>query len=210
MSEKIKLKQALVVEGKYDKIKLASLVDGVIITTHGFGIYKDKELCALLRFYAEKTGLIVMTDSDAAGRQIRAYIKQILPKELQSRVLNLHIPQIKGKERRKAAPSKEGTLGVEGISAETLRGLLENAGAQLDGESGARRHYGRRYVYAGAFGHGQRGGKKRARLAAELGLPDGLSAHALLDVLNSMYTPDSLAEVCGGIFAEREDENGAV
>ena len=203
MSEKIKLKQALVVEGKYDKIKLASLVDGVIITTHGFGIYKDKELCALLRFYAEKTGLIVM-------RQIRAYIKQILPKELQSRVLNLHIPQIKGKERRKAAPSKEGTLGVEGISAETLRGLLENAGAQLDGESAAHGGITGGDMYMlGLSGTGS-AAEKRARLAAELGLPDGLSAHALLDVLNSMYTPDSLAEVCGGIFAEREDENGAV
>ena len=198
MSEKIKLKQALVVEGKYDKIKLASLVDGVIITTHGFGIYKDKELCALLRFYAEKTGLIVMTDSDAAGRQIRAYIKQILPKELQSRVLNLHIPQIKGK------------LGVEGISAETLRGLLENAGAQLDGESAEHGGITGGDMYMlGLSGTGS-AAEKRARLAAELGLPDGLSAHALLDVLNSMYTPDSLAEVCGGIFAEREDENGAV
>ena len=210
MSEKMKLKQALVVEGKYDKIKLASLVDGVIITTHGFGIYKDKELCALLRFYAEKTGLIVMTDSDAAGRQIRAYIKQILPKELQSRVLNLHIPQIKGKERRKAAPSKEGTLGVEGISAETLRGLLENAGAQLDGESAAHGGITGSDMYMlGLSGTGC-AAEKRVRLAEELGLPEGLSAHALLDVLNSMYTPDSLAEVCGGIFAEREDENGAV
>ena len=193
-TQKIRLSRALVVEGRYDKIKLSSLVDGVILVTNGFGIYKDKELRRLIRFYAEKRGLIVLTDSDSAGRQIRGYIKSILPKELHDRVASIHIPQIKGKEKRKTAPSKEGTLGVEGIPADTLRELLEE---YETGELNTSDNIP--FTQNDLYEYGLSGGKdsaaKRQSLCVRLGIPQGLSAKALLDLLNTMYTREQLTEI---------------
>ena len=195
---RIKLSRAVVVEGKYDKIKLSALVDAVIIVTNGFRIYKDSELCRLIRTYAEKQGLIVLTDSDAAGRQIRAHIKTILPKELHSRIASVHIPQIKGKERRKNEPSKEGTLGVEGIPADILRELL--ASYEVGSEQ-RRDAAGERITKNDMYGYGLSGGadssEKRAALAERLGLPQGLSAKALLDLLNTLYTKQQFEELIG-------------
>lgn len=193
-SEKIKLSRALVVEGRYDKIKLSGLVDGVILVTNGFGIYKDKELRRLLLLYAEKRGLIILTDSDAAGRQIRGYIKSILPKELHDRVASVHIPQIKGKEKRKTEASKEGTLGVEGIPADTLRKLLERFDNEEDSAS-----ENVPFTRNDLFDHGLSGGKdsaaKREALADKLGIPHGLSAKALLDLLNTMYSREQIEDI---------------
>lgn len=191
--EKIVVSKAVLVEGKYDKIKLSSLIDGVILTTNGFGIYHDKELRKLVRTYAKTRGLIVMTDSDRAGRQIRAFVKQIVPKEDYKNVTNIHIPQIKGKEKRKDVPSKEGTLGVEGIDADVLRSLLkdciENAGENSRGE---------KITKADLFELGLSGGKnsgaKREELCRKLSLPLGLSTPALLDLLNSVCTKEELLE----------------
>ena len=112
--KKLKIPYAIVVEGKYDKIKLSSIVDAVIIVTNGFGIYKNKETAELVRYYAEKTGIVILTDSDTAGFRIRGHIKSIVPK---GKIINLYSPEIFGKEKRKTEPSKEGKLGVEGISA---------------------------------------------------------------------------------------------
>ena len=123
----IKLRQAIVVEGRYDKNTLAQIVDAPIIETGGFGVMHDKELLAFLRRVAEKRGLIILTDSDGAGFVIRNYLKGALPKE---HVLHAYIPDIRGKERRKAQPGKEGKLGVEGMRPEVLLTSLKNAGAE--------------------------------------------------------------------------------
>lgn len=190
--QKLRLSRAVVVEGRYDKIKLSSFVDAVILVTNGFGIYKDKELCRLLRFYAESRGLIVLTDSDNAGRQIRAHIKRVLPKELHGRIASVHIPKIKGKERRKTEPSKEGTLGVEGIDADILRRLLtpyENEQPR-EGEPITKND-----LYMLGLSGGAGSSARRAALARELSLPEGLSSTALLDLLNTLYTKAQLEDI---------------
>ncbi|SDA15808.1 ribonuclease M5 [Ruminococcus sp. YE71] len=190
--EKLHISRAIVVEGRYDKIKLSSIVDGVIIVTGGFGIYKSRETCRLIRRYAETTGLIVLTDSDRAGRQIRAHIKSILPKELHTRIAELHIPQIKGKERRKAEPSKEGTLGVEGIDADILRRLLEPFADEKPKQ-------GEPVTKNDLFMLGLSGtpdaSERRAALCQRLNLPSGLSPSALLDLLNTLYTREELTDL---------------
>lgn len=194
--QKLRLSRAVVVEGRYDKIKLSSFVDAVILVTNGFGIYKDKELCRLLRFYAESRGLIVLTDSDNAGRQIRAHIKRVLPKELHGRIASVHIPKIKGKERRKTEPSKEGTLGVEGIDADILRRLLkpfENERPR-DGELITKND-----LYMLGLSGGAGSSERRAALAKELSLPEGLSTAAMLDLLNTLYTKAQLEEIVSGL-----------
>ena len=197
-NNRIKLSRAVVVEGKYDKIKLSALVDAVIIVTNGFGIYKNSGARRLVRTYAEKQGLIVMTDSDAAGRKIRGYIKSILPKELHERVASVHIPQIEGKERRKTEPSKEGTLGVEGIPADILRELLapyecgNESGRASDGEPITKND-----MYTYGLSGGDDSSEKRESLAAKLRLPRGLSPNALLDLLNTLYTKQQFEELIG-------------
>ena len=123
--EKIKLDMPVIVEGRYDKIKLQSVVDAVIITTDGFGIYKNRKKRDMIRRYAEKTGIIILTDSDGAGFQIRNSLKSCIGS---GRAVNIYIPDVFGKERRKAKPSKEGKLGVEGIDVRTLRKAFEDAG----------------------------------------------------------------------------------
>ena len=125
----IRVKEAIVVEGKYDKIKLSSLVEGVIIETKGFGIFQDREKLAYLRALAKKRGLIVLTDSDGAGFLIRGKLSSSIPPE---QIKHAYIPDILGKERRKAAPSKEGKLGVEGMELSVLRQALERAGATVE------------------------------------------------------------------------------
>ena len=123
--ERIKLDMPVIVEGRYDKIKLESVIDAVIITTDGFGIYRNREKRELIRRYAEKTGVIILTDSDGAGFQIRNSLKGCIGS---GRAVNIYIPDVFGKERRKVKPSKEGKLGVEGIDPDTLRKAFEDAG----------------------------------------------------------------------------------
>ena len=121
----IKLKEAVIVEGKYDKIKLSSLVDGLIITTDGFGIFKDREKRELIKTLAKKRGIIILTDSDSAGFLIRSHIKGFVS---EGEIKNVFIPDVFGKEKRKSAPSKEGKLGVEGMDRELLENALKKAG----------------------------------------------------------------------------------
>ena len=116
--EKLKISRAIIVEGKYDKIKLSSIVDGVIIVTNGFRIYKDPDKAALIRYYAQHGGIAILTDSDTAGFRIRGHIKGIVPK---GDIVNVYVPEIFGKEKRKTEPSKEGLLGVEGVPADIIR-----------------------------------------------------------------------------------------
>ena len=196
----IKLEQAVIVEGKYDKIKLTSIIDGVIIVTNGFGIFKDKEKLELIRYYAEKTGIIILTDSDNAGRKIRGYIKGAIKK---GSIVNVHIPDIFGKEKRKTKPSAEGKLGVEGIDAKILREAFSKAGITAS-ERTAPRDITKLTMFELGLSGGNESSILRKRLQKRLGLPSMLSAGALLEVLNTMMTAAELKE---HIAAVMEDEN---
>ncbi len=177
---KLKLQRVVLVEGKYDKIKLSSLLDATILTTDGFGIFKEAEKKALLRRLAKERGLIVVTDSDGAGKVIRGHIASILPKE---QVIHLYIPKIRGKEARKSEASKEGTLGVEGMDADLLRNLFApyatDAETVTDTETVSKFRF-----YEDGFTGGPDSTKLRAELARRLDLPDDLTANALLEAIN--------------------------
>lgn len=178
-NEKITLRQVVLVEGKYDQIKLSSLLDATILTTKGFGIFKEAEKKALLRRLAKERGIIVVTDSDGAGRVIRGHISSILPK---NQVIHLYIPKIQGKESRKAAPSKEGTLGVEGMDAALLRELF--APYAVDSVRGAAECVEKYRFYEDGFTGGPDSSRLRGLLAKELSLPDDLSANGMLEAIN--------------------------
>ncbi len=178
-SEKITLRQVVLVEGKYDQIKLSSILNATILTTKGFGIFKEAEKKALLRRLAKERGIIVVTDSDGAGRVIRGHIASILPKE---QVNHLYIPKIQGKESRKAVPSKEGTLGVEGMNADFLRSLFAPYAVDASHVSGDAVEKYR--FYEDGFTGGPDSSGLRRELAKVLALPDDLSANAMLEAIN--------------------------
>ncbi len=184
----IRIREAIVVEGRYDKNTIAQLVNAPIFETSGFGVMNDKKLIVLLRRIAEKRGIIILTDSDGAGFVIRNYLKGALPKD---KVKHAYIPDVYGKERRKREAGKEGKLGVEGMRPEVLLEALRAAGATIEGEE-ADRPAGERITKQDLYELGLSGGKdsagKRAQMQRELGLPKRLGANALLDVLNLLYT----------------------
>ena len=183
----VKIRQAIVVEGKYDQNTLSQLVDTTIFQTRGFGVMHDKALLGLLRKAAKTTGLIIFTDSDGAGFVIRNFLKGALPKE---GVLHAYIPDIPGKEKRKRAPGKEGLLGVEGMTKEILLSALENAGADLGGE--AEKRPGDTITKFDLYTVGLSGrpdsAAKRAAFLEKLRFPAHMSANALLGALNLLYT----------------------
>ncbi len=193
----IKIKQTIIVEGKYDKIKLSNLVDAVIIPTNGFGLYKDKEKTALIRTLAKKTGIVILTDSDRAGFQIRSRIKSIANG---GEIINVYIPDVYGKERRKAAPSKEGKLGVEGMSGEVLLEAFKKAGITADVTE--RKPKSQMVTKADLLDVGLCGGdrsaEKRAELQKRMGLPERLSANGLLEIINVMYTKEEFFKFLQG------------
>lgn len=184
----IHLKEALIVEGKYDKIKLSSVTDALIITTDGFSVFKNKEKLALIKSLAESCGVIILTDSDSAGFKIRNYIRGCTQK---GRIINLYIPDIFGKEKRKTAPSKEGKLGVEGMSAEILRNALLKSGVALSEDEKPRLNWATKIML---FDDGLTGrensSEKRKKLLKQLSLPSLLSSNSLIDVLNTMFTQE--------------------
>ncbi len=188
----LRIKQAIIVEGRYDKIRLSNITDAVVICTNGFSIYKDREKQELIKSLAAKTGIIILTDSDSAGFQIRSFIRSIVK---QGEVLNAVTPDILGKERRKAQPSKQGKIGVEGIPDELIEQALINAGAVPE-ESAADR--GEPITRADLMDCGLIGGEnctqRRQRLQRYLGLPELLSAKLLLEVVNKMYTRSGFLE----------------
>lgn len=187
----IKLAQAVIVEGKYDKIKLSSIIDAVIITTNGFNIFKDTEKLELIRYYAEKTGIIIMTDSDSAGFTIRNHIKGAVKK---GTVINVYIPDIMGKEKRKLKPSAEGKLGVEGVEKKIILEALEKAG--VTASAGEERE---KITKTDLFTLGLSGGKNsselRKKLLEYLKLPSLLSPNSMLEVLNTMLSLEELEEI---------------
>ena len=183
----VKIRQAIVVEGKYDQNTLSQLVDTTIFQTRGFGVMHDKALLELLRKAARTTGLIIFTDSDGAGFVIRNFLKGALPKE---GVLHAYIPDIPGKEKRKRAPGKEGLLGVEGMTKEILLSALENAGADLGGEAAKKPGdtITKFDLYTVGFSGRPDSAAKRAAFLEKLRFPAHMSANALLDALNLLYT----------------------
>lgn len=176
----IKLRQAIVVEGKYDQNVLRQLVDAPIFTTSGFGVMKDKELLSFLRQVAMRRGLIILTDSDAAGFVIRNFLRGALPKD---RVLHAYIPDIPGKERRKQTPGKEGKLGVEGMTPEILLSALRMAGAETE-DAPPSPKITKADLYFAGFSGGRESTAARKRLLAALQLPEHMSSNALLEALN--------------------------
>lgn len=185
----ISIKEAVIVEGKYDKIKLASVVDTTIIETGGFRIFRDREKCDYIRRLAETRGIIVLTDSDNAGRLIRNHLKNILASSESARVIHIYSPTVFGKEKRKPRPSKEGKLGVEGIDADQLTALFERYGILL-GETERPFFLNRQRLYSdGLFGAAD-SAEKRRRLAKLMELPDNLSTKALADAINSVSTEE--------------------
>lgn len=184
-----KIKEVIVVEGRYDKNALCQVVDATVITLGGFSVFNDKEKLAFLRRLGKKQGLIVLTDSDGAGFVIRNYLKGALPKEC---LKQAYIPDVYGKERRKRAPGKEGKLGVEGMKPEVLLAALERAGATFLDEKAAPEKPKEALSKADLFALGLTGGKdsaaRRQALMKRLELPEHLTTGALLEAVNLLYT----------------------
>ena len=187
---KKRIREVIIVEGRYDKNAVAQIVESTIVETSGFGIFSDKEKLSLLRKLAEKRGLIILTDSDKAGFFIRGRLRGMLGDE---KIKHAYIPDVSGRERRKASASKEGKLGVEGMDADVLIMSLERAGATFEDGTG---HYDNAepITKADLFSVGLSGkdssAEKRRALQRRLELPERLSANSLLDVLNALYTRD--------------------
>ena len=188
----IHVAQAIIVEGKYDKIKLSSLLDAVILTTNGFHIFHDADKMALIRYYAKTTGIIILTDSDTAGFKIRGYLKGCVPK---GKITHVYIPDIYGKERRKLKPSAEGKLGVEGIDKNALLAALEKAGVLTDEIPEKTDPITRYDLYELGLSGGADSKSKRKALQKRLHLPDLLSTASLLEVLNTMMTKTELCRI---------------
>ena len=188
----IHIAQAIVVEGKYDKIKLSSILDAVILVTNGFRIFRDPEKMALIQYYARTTVVIVLTDSDRAGFQIRNYLKGAVR---DGKLYHVYIPDIYGKEHRKEKPSAEGKLGVEGIRKDVLLEAFAKAGVLTDEVPEKADPITRYDLYELGLSGGADSKARRKALQKRLGLPDLLSAASLLEVLNTMMTRQELQQL---------------
>ena len=188
----VKIKEAIVVEGRYDKNTLSQIVDAPILETAGFGIFKDKEQMALLRRVAQVRGLIVFTDADGAGFVIRNHIKSAIPAQF---LKHAYTPDILGKERRKKVGGKEGKLGVEGMTREIILEAIRRAGATFEGEetAGKQQEISKADLMdLGLYGPGS--AEKRSMLIKKLGFPEKMSTNAFLQAVNLLYTIDELKE----------------
>jgi len=182
-----KIKEAIIVEGIYDQNKINQLVDATVITTNGFRIYKDKKKIEMIRRFASTTGIIIFTDSDRAGFQIRNYIKNLVGNK---NVKHAYIPDVKGKEKRKDKPSKEGFLGVEGVSDDIIVEALKNAGVTERKMPDNIRLISKSDLFADGLSGGADSKILREKLLKNLELPSRISANMLLDVLNGLYGYD--------------------
>lgn len=198
----IRIKEAIVVEGRYDKNTLSQIVDAAIFETNGFGIFKDKTQMKLLRQVAEKRGLIVFTDADGAGFLIRNHIKSAIPAKY---LKHAYTPDVFGKERRKIAPGKEGKLGVEGMRPEIILDALRKAGATIVGENAASGHHiTKQDLMELGLSGGANSSEKRMNLLSKLELPAHMSANAMLQALNLLYSLEELTAIVQEISAERQ------
>ncbi len=183
---KLKIDFPIIVEGKYDKIKILSIADACVIATDGFGVFKSSEKLALIKRLSEQSKIIVLTDSDGAGKVIRSHITSAIPRD---RLIQLYIPQIKGKEKRKSEASAEGFLGVEGTEADILRTLLLPFSSGIyEGGTENRREITKADMYAAGLSGGENSAERRNEIALSLGLPRGMTSNALLSALNVLMT----------------------
>lgn len=190
----ISIKEVIIVEGRYDKNTLSQIVDATIVETGGFGIFKDREKQEMLRSLARRRGIIIFTDSDGAGFVIRNFIKGIVEPQY---IKNAYIPDIQGKEKRKASPSKEGKLGVEGMSPEIIIAALRSAGASVDEDAKDARYslITKAELYSLGLVGREGSAEKRKILQRRLGLPEHLSSNSLLKVLNIISSSQELREL---------------
>ena len=189
----VKIKEAILVEGRYDKNTLSQVVDAPILETNGFGIFKDKKQMALLRQVAEKRGLIVFTDADGAGFVIRNHVKSAIPAKF---LKHAYTPDIFGKERRKDKAGKEGKLGVEGMKPEIILEALRKAGATIEGEDGLpSKGITKQDLMELGLSGGADSSAKRLALLKKLNLPEHMSANALLQALNLLYSLEELTTI---------------
>ena len=199
-----KLREVIVVEGRYDKNTLSQVVDAVIVTVNGFSVFKNKEKLALLRRLGRERGLIVLTDSDGAGFVIRNHLRGVLPKE---QVKHAYIPDIYGKERRKRIAGKEGKLGVEGMKPEVLLSALEKAGATFENAADIscepRQPVSKADLYALGLSGGRDSAQRRSVLLKHLELPEHMTANALLETINILYDRQRFLELTTALFADK-------
>ena len=189
----IRVDKPIIVEGKYDKITLENVVDALIISTDGFGIFKNNEKCRMIRALAKKNnGIIVMTDSDNAGAQIRAYLKNVIG---DSPIINVYVPCLEGKEKRKAVKSKQGLLGVEGMSGEIILKALEKSGITAEKSLKPKTKITKTDMFVAGLSGSSDSGINRKKLLKYLELPEDLSPNAMLDVLNNILEPERFFEV---------------
>ncbi len=190
----IRLRQAVIVEGKYDAIKLSSILDALIITTDGFSVFKDKEKLELIRTMAKKTGIIIITDSDMAGFKIRNYIKGAIT---QGQIINVYIPDIFGKEKRKDSPSKEGKLGVEGMEKQVILDALEKAGVLSDiTQPQNRKKVDKPLLFELSLTGATDSSEKRRKLYKALSLPARLSTNSFIQIVNATMDYEQFIDVC--------------
>lgn len=196
----LKIKEAVIVEGKYDKIKLSNLIDTLIIETNGFAVFKDKKKLAFIRKLANERGIIVITDSDHSGFQIRNYISSSLPKD---KIKHIYIPDIYGKEKRKKEPSKEGKLGVEGVDDKILLSLFEKA--NIEAQSVEKRDL---ITSVDMFDLGLSGTpnatQNKKKLLKSLDLPEFLSTSSLISYLNSSMDKKEFYSLCHNLFSNQQ------
>lgn len=200
--EKLSIALPVIVEGKYDKIRLSNVIDAEIITTDGFGLFNHAEKLSLIRALGAERGVIVLTDSDGAGALIRSHISSALPRD---RVFHLYIPQIPGKERRKSAPSRAGTLGVEGMDDALLRELF----LPFAGSEGFRPRGGitKADLYAAGMTGAPGAAGRRDALCAHLSLPAGMTPNALLGALNLLLSRGEFLRLADTLFNTKEEPN---
>ena len=194
MQKKLSIPYPIIVEGKYDRLRLIEICTATVITTNGFGIFKKSERLSLLRELAARTPIILLTDSDGAGKLIRSHITSAIPKE---RLIQLYIPKIAGKEKRKDTPSAEGTLGVEGMTLELLYNLLapfENESAYI---AQAKNELSKTDFYIDGLSGGENSSQKRAELAKKLNLPSDMTANALLAALKILISYEEYLSLVG-------------
>lgn len=198
------IKQAVIVEGKYDKIKLSSILDATIITTDGFGIFNQKEKSQMIRTIAQKCGLIVLTDSDGGGRVIRSFLRNLCSG---LDVTHLYIPRIKGKEKRKISPSREGYIGVEGMSKDLLITLFDRAGIAFTEQNKTstpqKPFMTKALLYADGLSGAVGATERRRALANVLTLPPDLSSAALVEAINLLSTPQEYEDAVQKIYENK-------
>lgn len=199
----IRLSQAVIVEGKYDKITLENIIDATIIATNGFAIFKDTEKRELIRLLAQKHGIVVITDSDSAGAVIRSHLKQICP---EGSITNVYVPQLIGKEKRKNKSSKEGFLGVEGMSQQTLIDALARSGI-IGGDIATKSvsKITKTDMYTLGLSGGENSAQKRQNLAQYLNLPTNMSGNAFLDCINAIFEYDEFFKAVE-LWQQEEDK----